>query len=66
MTNNRIFYSIPEAAKAAGIGLTKLREEIAAERLVAKKLGKRTLVSVSDLESWTANLPQAEYARRVA
>jgi excisionase family DNA binding protein len=49
MTDNRIFYSVNEAAKAAGIGLTKLREEIAAERLVARKLGKRTLIKISDL-----------------
>jgi len=60
MTNTRIFYSAPEAAKAAGIGLTKLREEIAAKRLVARKLGKRTLIKISDLESWAASLPQAE------
>jgi excisionase family DNA binding protein len=66
MTDNRIFYSVNEAAKAAGIGLTKLREEIAAERLVARKLGKRTLIKISDLESWAANLPQAERARAAA
>lgn len=66
MTEARISYSVNEAARAAGIGLTKLREEIAAKRLVARKLGKRTLINVSDLESWAANLPQAEYARRVA
>jgi len=66
MADNRIFYSVNEAAEAAGIGLTKLREEIAAERLIARKLGKRTLINVSDLEAWAANLPQAEYARRVA
>jgi len=66
MTDNRIFYSVNEAAKAAGIGLTKLREEIAAERLVARKLGKRTLIKISDLESWAANLPQAETGRVAA
>ncbi|MGY4433170.1 hypothetical protein ACVWWO_005647 [Bradyrhizobium sp. F1.13.1] len=38
---DRISYSVHEAAKAAGIGLTKLREEIRAKRLVARKLGKR-------------------------
>jgi hypothetical protein len=43
MSDNRISYSVNEAAKAAGIGLTKLREEIRANRLVARKLGKRTL-----------------------
>ena len=55
---NRVSLSVDEAAKAAGIGQTKLREEIAAKRLVAHKLGKRTLIAVADLEAWIANLPQ--------
>lgn len=57
---NRITLSVNEAAKAAGIGQTKLREEIAAKRLIARKLGKRTLVAVADLENWISNLPQVE------
>jgi len=63
---NRISYSVHEAAKAAGIGLTKLREEIRSNRLVARKLGKRTLINVDDLNAWAANLPRVESARRVA
>ena len=42
--HHRIFYSVHEAAEAAGIGLTKLREEIRAKRLIARKLGRRTLI----------------------
>ena len=49
MPDHRIAYSVHEAAKAAGIGLTKLREEIRAKRLIARKLGKRTLINVEDL-----------------
>jgi excisionase family DNA binding protein len=56
--SNRISLSVVEAAKAAGIGQTKLREEIAAKHLIARKLGKRTLIAVADLETWIANLPQ--------
>jgi excisionase family DNA binding protein len=66
MTSNRISFSVNEAAEAAGIGLTKLREEIASKRLVARKVGKRTLINVSDLEAWAASLPRAEFARRAA
>jgi excisionase family DNA binding protein len=58
MSEPRISYSVPEAAKAAGIGLTKLREEIRSQRLVARKLGKRTLINVDDLNAWAANLPR--------
>jgi excisionase family DNA binding protein len=56
--SNRISLGVPEAAKATGIGQTKLREEITAGRLIARKLGKRTLIAMVDLENWIANLPQ--------
>jgi excisionase family DNA binding protein len=62
----RITYSVHEAAKAAGIGLTKLREEIRANRLIARKLGKRTLISVEDLNAWASNLPRINDPRRAA
>ncbi|MET4801211.1 helix-turn-helix domain-containing protein [Bradyrhizobium sp. LB11.1] len=66
MPEHRISYSVHEAAKAAGIGLTKLREEIRAKRLVARKLGKRTLINADDLNAWAANLPRIDDARRAA
>jgi excisionase family DNA binding protein len=62
----RISYSVNEAAKAAGIGLTKLREEIRAKRLIARKLGKRTLINVEDLNAWAANLPRVDTAQQAA
>jgi excisionase family DNA binding protein len=62
--SNKIFYSVHEAAEAIGIGLTKLREEIRAKRLIARKLGRRTLISAEDLSAWASNLPQIEGARR--
>lgn len=63
MSQPRIAYSVNEAAKAAGIGLTKLREEIREKRLVARKLGKRTLINADDLNAWAANLPRLESPR---
>ena len=59
----RVCYSVHEAAKAAGIGLTKLREEIRENRLVARKLGKRTLINAEDLNTWAANLPRVNNTR---
>jgi excisionase family DNA binding protein len=59
----RVCYSVHEAAKAAGIGLTKLREEIRENRLVARKLGKRTLINAEDLNAWAANLPRVNSAQ---
>ena len=52
-----VAYSIPEAARAAAIGTTKLRNEIRAGRLRARKLGKRSIVTTNDLENWAAALP---------
>ena len=56
--SDRMAMSVVEAAKSAGIGVTKIYEEIAAGRLVAKKFGKRTLIAVEDLRLWLANLPR--------
>jgi excisionase family DNA binding protein len=61
--NHRIFYSVHEAAEAVGIGLTKLREEIRSKRLIARKLGRRTLISADDLSAWASSLPKIDSAR---
>jgi excisionase family DNA binding protein len=54
----RIAYSVDEAAQRVGIGPTKLREEIREGRLVARKVGKRTLITASDLAAWAHRLPK--------
>lgn len=41
------------------IGRTKLYEEIAAGRLVAVKVGRRTLIRAEDAEAWLNSLPVA-------
>jgi excisionase family DNA binding protein len=51
--------SIAEASAAAGIGRTKLYEAIADGRLMARKLGKRTLILRDDLRQFLAALPPA-------
>ncbi|WP_407122847.1 helix-turn-helix domain-containing protein [Bradyrhizobium sp. STM 3561] len=58
--SDRISYSVQEVAELTGVGLTKLREEIQANRLVARKLGKRTLITASDLAAWAHGLPRFE------
>ena len=55
--SQRVSYSMDEAAETAGIGLTKLREEIAARRLRARKLGSRTIITRDDLVDWVTRLP---------
>ena len=42
-----------------GIGRTRLYEEIAANRLEARKVGRRTLILRASQDSWIADLPVA-------
>jgi excisionase family DNA binding protein len=51
--------SIDEAAKAAGIGRTMLFEEIRKGRITARKVGRRTIITVDDLDAWLKALPTA-------
>jgi hypothetical protein len=39
------------------VGTTKLRDEIRAKRLRARKIGRRTVITADDLENWAARLP---------
>jgi hypothetical protein len=48
--------NVREAAKAAGIGRTRLREEISAGRLLARKAGRRTVVETMEIRRWLAFL----------
>ena len=56
----RLSFGPVGASNVAGIGLTKLYEEIKSGRLKAKKFGKRTLVTAAALEDWLNNLPDYE------
>jgi excisionase family DNA binding protein len=56
--NNRVSVNVVEAAEAAGVGTTAVRAEIAAGRLVARRMGKRVLIAVDDLRRWIDDLPR--------
>jgi excisionase family DNA binding protein len=49
--------SIAEFSDRYGVGPTKTYEEIKSGRLRARKIGKRTLISVDDAEEWLQHLP---------
>jgi hypothetical protein len=55
-----------ETAALIGIGQTKLREEVSAGRLIAKKIGSRTIITKLHRKQYLESLPQAEYSIRVA
>ena len=52
-----VAYGMSGASQAVNVSPTKLRLEIAARRLRACKVGRRTLITANDLEAWVARLP---------
>lgn len=50
-------YTIADFCRSYGIGRTKTYAEIAAGRLLARKVGKRTLILKSDADRWLTTLP---------
>lgn len=55
--NEVLSYGIADAVKASGVGRSFLYEQIKAGKLKARKLGRRTLILATDLQSWLAALP---------
>ncbi len=64
MNNNLepLAYTIEEFCLVAKVGRTTVYKEIAAGRLIARKVGRRTIILPSDSQSWLANLAQARVA----
>ena len=50
--------SIKEFSERYGIGRSSVYEELKAKRLRARKIGKRTIITVDDAEEWLHKLPQ--------
>ena len=59
MENVRVAHSVGSAAAIAGIGRSTLYAAIRDRRLVARKIGRRTIILVSDLQNWLQSLPVA-------
>ncbi len=49
--------SVIEAARQAGVGRSTLYEAIQSGALMARKVGRRTLVTRDDLLLWLSSLP---------
>jgi excisionase family DNA binding protein len=58
----RLGYRVEEFAAETGIGRTKLYAEIAAGRLRARKVGKRTVILAEDGRAYLASLPVMQAA----
>ena len=57
---NKLAFTIEEAATAAGIGRTLIFEEIREGRLIARKVGRRTIILVADLDLWLKSRPDTK------
>jgi excisionase family DNA binding protein len=55
----KLAFTLKEASAALGIGKTTLYQAMAGGRLVAVKLGNRTLIPADALHAWVASLPPA-------
>jgi hypothetical protein len=53
----RLAYSIRQLAKECDIGRSRIYEEISAQRLLARKIGRRTIIRRSDAIRWLRSLP---------
>lgn len=56
LKEEKALYSVPEVIEMAGIGRTRLYQELNSGRLKAVKIGKRTCITKAGLESWLSKL----------
>jgi excisionase family DNA binding protein len=58
----RLAHNVHDAAQIAHVGPTKIRAEIKAGRLAARKAGKLILIMSEDLQAWLEALPRVSVA----
>jgi len=58
----QLAYSIPNAAQAVDLSVTKIREEIAANRLIPSYAGTKPIIPLEELVRWLRSLPQEKAA----
>ena len=52
-------YSLNEFARLNDIAFTTVRGEIKSGRLVARKIGRRTIITSEDAKAWQERLPKS-------
>jgi hypothetical protein len=62
---DRVAFSIESFARAHDIGRTKTLQQIRSGKLIARKIGTRTIITVEDARVWRESLPTAEPDARV-
>jgi hypothetical protein len=54
---NRIAYSLPEAARIAGVSRTRIFEAVRKRELTIRNAGRASIVTYDDLLAWIRSLP---------
>ena len=54
---DRIAYSLPEAARIAGVSRTRIFEAVRKPELTIRKAGRASIVTHDDLVAWLKSLP---------
>lgn len=55
----KLAFTVEQATEASGVGRTALFAAVRTGRLRARKLGRRTLILVADLQNFLDGLPMA-------
>jgi hypothetical protein len=58
LPQGQAFYSLEDFAKHHRIGLSTVYGEIRSGRLLARKIGRRTVIASADARAWTDQLPR--------
>ena len=56
----KLSFSIPEFSQASSLGRSKIYAEIKAGKLIAHKMGKRTIILLEDGKAYLSSLPVLE------
>jgi len=62
-THSKPLFSVPDFALAHAISRTQIYREIGGSRLIASKVGKRTVITAENAAAWRAALPALIGAR---
>jgi hypothetical protein len=58
----KVVYSIAEFCEVFAVGKSFTFEQIAADKLLTRKAGRKTLILKTDAEAWLNALPQGKAA----
>jgi excisionase family DNA binding protein len=56
----RLAYSVSDAGRAIGVGVTKLYQLIGSGQIEARKAGGKTLIPAESLRAYLESLPRAD------